>query len=139
MKSLPASISLLVLLLCLGCAENGFDVKGRITIDGNPVTLESGHTMKVGLRPADATTALTPTQKSGLIATVAADGSFDLHNVSPGNYFAIVSDFESFPSRDRLADHFRKFPESMPCTVDTAQTAFDLAVDSTWLAKPRRK
>lgn len=118
----PAIAVFIVWLTALfaGCGGGSTSVSGQVYVDGEPLEVSPPRIVKIALRPlaVDAETeTLDAKVLAGLTADVQADGKFELNEVPPGEYRLIASDFEQFPSTDRLAEHFRASPDSLVVTV----------------------
>lgn len=122
--------SLLVLLTCcpyvVGCGE-AEGVTGTVTLDGEPLRPQPPRVVRVALLPV----AGDPAADTPSAADVRPDGGFALPELPPGDYRAVVHDFDRYPFRDRLAAHFRGRPDSLPVTVEPGRPV-TLAVDSAW-------
>ncbi len=128
-------------LAIAGCGDSVTKVSGRVTIDGQQFAPVGGRTMKVFLSPLDAPPGakLSPEQKAALIATVNPDGEFDLPAVPPGRYAVAASDFERFPSVDRLAAHFREHPREIIWEIPGDEPSRTLALEKGWIQQPPRR
>lgn len=125
--------------LLVGCSDQEHEVVGKIIRDGKPIAMEAKQVMKVGLRRSSlvAGDSMESTEQSSVAAlytaTVNQDGEFKLSSVAPGKYLLLVSDFLSYPSKDQLAAHFRKYPQQFEVVVPTSgEEELVINIESRW-------
>lgn len=136
------SIAMLCSIILLqGCGDPVANVNGSVTMDSKSLALQPGRAMKVSLRPADPAieSAMTPQQKSRLIASVSKNGAFQFSDIALGEYRVIASYFDSFPSVDRLAEHFEQSSDATPWLLIEDGQDLEVPIQTEWLSKPRRR
>jgi len=101
--------------MLVGCGNDGASRSGKVTLDDAPVSLKPNQVMKIAFQPQDEerVIGMSNEERASLIVSVRTDGSFNLPNALDGSYWVTVSDFERYPSGDRLANHFRKEPHGL--------------------------
>lgn len=128
------SVSLLMLASLVGCGEPTSVVSGNVLVDNTPVQIGNGRTMKVTLTPLGTTAAasVTPVERAAWITSVTSDGGFAFPEIRPGRYAVRVSDFIDSPSKDGLANHFKKHPDDIVWDVRSDQETFDIPLQKAW-------
>ncbi len=125
---------LLAVIVLTGCGDGGIKVEGTVSMLGTPYGSGSRNTnvVKVALRPVENGTVNATAEKlASWIATVDQTGQFSIDGVPKGEYFALVSDFDSYPSRDRLAAFFRNNPDKFRIQVN-GQEPIQIDLELAW-------
>tara|TARA_A100001391_G_scaffold203201_1_gene194871 strand:- start:462 stop:893 length:432 start_codon:yes stop_codon:yes gene_type:complete len=143
MKSIHWSGFLCLLLIAtfVGCGESTSVISGQVHVGGSPVKLADGQVMKVVLELLEPVTQASQTadERASLIASVSKNGEFTFPVVQTGQYSVTVSDFDRFPSHDRLAEHFRQQPREVVWDIPSDQTAFVIELEEAWFQpSPKR-
>lgn len=112
---LTTILLMIALPLTIGCGNEPISRSGKVLLDNAPLSLKGNQKIKVAFIPHDdaQSQSMSNAEKAALVVSVNADGTFTIPNVVDGSYWAIVSDFDQYPSGDRLANHFRKEPQSL--------------------------
>lgn len=131
------TLALMVTTLCglfIGCGSESVELHGRLYVDQQPLQLKGKQVVKLALRPENQAShgseedSDAPSQTSLPAVSVDDEGRFMVPSVAPGKYHVLVSDFKRYPSGDRLAEHFREAPQSVPLEVSPDSESAEVAI-----------